>query len=259
MAEVFDPFTAPHLNKQRPPKRRTNSSWPTRRTRRASHPSDRLLLKIDHLHDQLNAQAKTIADQREKIAIKDDAIQRQTEDIKRLDTELVWTRAALEQVERETSRQPTGHQDSVWQEKYLRLQAEMRGLKKRLEQRSAENSREEKNRILADMLAVADHLELAVQHGDNNSEWFAKDQRESAASYLENIRATLDAFLSTLKRHGVEPIAAEGRPFDPTIHEAVGYIDCVEFAADTVAKVIQTGYVENQRLLRPAKVLVSNG
>ena len=44
-------------------------------------------------------------------------------------------------------------------------------------------------------------------------------------SFVQNIRATLAAFLSTLKRYDVMPIEAYGKPFDPTQHEAIGQVE----------------------------------
>lgn len=206
-----------------------------------------------------NEQALTIAEQNKQLTITRDAIQNQTEDIKKLDAELVWTKAALEQAE---SKSPDSDQDSDWQEKYIRLQAEMDNLRKRWENRSAEKAHEERNRILMDMLPLADHLEMALKHSPaepNETAQDASSQASNQQSFIGNIRATQSAFLTTLQRYNVEPIDAMEKPFDPMLHEAVGQTEHDSIPADHVATVLQTGYRDGEKLLRPARVLVSKG
>ena len=66
------------------------------------------------------------------------------------------------------------------------------------------------------------------------------------------------AFLDALKRYDVTPISA-GAAFDPALHEAVGQIRRDDTPPGAVAEVVQTGYREGDRLLRPARVLVNQG
>jgi molecular chaperone GrpE len=99
------------------------------------------------------------------------------------------------------------------------------------------------------MLPLADHLELALQHG-------AALQDEQSKEYARNISATHQAFLNTLKRYNITPIAAQGEPFDPNLHEAVGQLAAGDMSSGNVAQVLQTGYMEGDKLLRPARVLV---
>ena len=65
--------------------------------------------------------------------------------------------------------------------------------------------------------------------------------------------------METLKRYGVERLEAQGQPFDPNHHEAVGFIVDGKTPADHVAEVVQTGYMDGERVLRPARVVVSRG
>jgi len=220
------------------------------------------------VYEQQNAQ---LQQQNEQITIKNSAIQQQTEDIKRLDSEILWTRAALEQAQQAAEEATSGtvSEEASWQEKYARLKAETENLRKRWEQRSKDQAHEERNRILTDMLPLADHLEMALQHADNNPDSVDKKAKVSSTSkstditstntaFVENIRATFAAFLSTLKRYNVEPIQALGEVFDPTVHEAIGRIPSEDVPADHVAQVVQTGYIDGEKLLRPARVLVSH-
>jgi molecular chaperone GrpE len=76
---------------------------------------------------------------------------------------------------------------------------------------------------------------------------------------VHNVEATHQAFLDTLKRYGVEPMKALGQPFDPALHEAVGAAHDSTLPVDTVIHVVQAGYREGDKLLRPARVLVNQG
>jgi molecular chaperone GrpE len=75
----------------------------------------------------------------------------------------------------------------------------------------------------------------------------------------QGIQLTHRAALQLLKNEGVEPIQAEHQSFDPAWHEAVGVLggDGIDLAPNTVSQVLVPGYRLGDRLLRPAKVLVS--
>ena len=136
-----------------------------------------------------------------------------------------------------------------WRDRYVRLQAELDNMRRRWEQRLETETANNRQEILRDMLPLADHLEMALQHG-------AKLEGEQAKEYLRNIEATSQAFLNTLKRYGVTPIEAQGQPFDPNVHEAIGQIQEGDVPSGNVAQVLQTGYIDGDKLLRPARVLV---
>jgi hypothetical protein len=67
----------------------------------------------------------------------------------------------------------------------------------------------------------------------------------------------LRAFLKTLERFGVRPVDAEGKAFDPNFHEAVMEVDDPSRPPGTVTQVLEQGYIIHNRLLRPARVVVS--
>ena len=205
---------------------------------------------LHRAHEELQAaferQSKEVAKLQQELQIKNDALHQQGADLKNLEAELVWTKAAVQQ------QQASPEKQEDWAERYARLQAEVDNLRKRWEQRFATDTAEARHRILLDMLPLADHLELALQHvethdGDGNERFVA------------NIEAIYRAFLDTLRRYGVTSIDALGQPFDPTLHEAVGQVSVEDAPHGAVAQVVQTGYQEGDRLLRPARVLVNQG
>jgi molecular chaperone GrpE len=194
-------------------------------------------------HEQ---QTKTLEEKNTELGIKDEALQRQGADLKQLESNLLWTRAALEQAQNEAQKA----QEENWHERYLQLQAEVDNLRKRWEQRYTAEINEARNRILADMLPLADHLDLALQHAGDGA---------NGESIIGNIEATRRAFLETLKRYGVERLETQGKPFDPNLHEAVGYIVDAQTPAEHIAQVLQPGYMDGEKVLRPARVVVSRG
>jgi molecular chaperone GrpE len=196
----------------------------------------------------LEEQAKALHNTKSELDITKEALHQQSEEFKKLETELLFTRAGLE----EAQRQQAEAGDQTWQEKYARLQAEVENLRKRWEGRAAADTAEARRRILNDMLPLADHLDLAMQHAPENGDAVVK-------SFIGNIEATRRAFLETLRRYGIERIDPQGELFDPNRHEAIGHAPVPGVPADHVAQVVQAGYVEGERVIRPARVLVSAG
>lgn len=200
----------------------------------------------------LEEQARTLQNTKSELEITKEALHKQSEEFKKLETEMVFNRAALEDAQKKLAEPAPNPEEITWQEKYVRLQAEVENLRKRWEGRAAADTAEARRRILNDMLPLADHLDLAMQHAPESDEPLVK-------SFLGNIEATRRAFLETLRRYGVERVDPQGEPFDPNLHDAVGHAHVDGVPADHVAQVMQAGYVEGDRVIRPARVLVSAG
>ena len=173
----------------------------------------------------------------------------QQADLKRLEKELAAAHRQLAarpqdwEASRPRPATPSATDDAAaWREKYMRLAAELENSKKRLEQRYALDAQQSQENQLRAMLPLADNLERALSH---------QEARDDAGLALIH-----KAFLTTLAEYGVQPIAALGRPFDPQQHEAVGVVPNPA-AANTVVAVEETGYTYQDRLLRPARVLVA--
>jgi molecular chaperone GrpE len=201
---------------------------------------------------RLEEQSKSLQNIKSELEITKEALHKQSEEFKKVETELVFTRAALEDAQKKLDEPAASDEEQAWQEKYVRLQAEVDNLRKRWEQRAASETAEARRRILNDMLPLADHLDLAMQHAPTSDDGAVK-------GFLANIEATRRAFLETLRRYGVERVEPHGAPFDPNLHEAIGHAPAPGVPADHVAQVVQAGYVEGDRVIRPARVLVSAG
>lgn len=132
-------------------------------------------------------------------------------------------------------------------EERLRAYAEMDNFKKRLQREQQEQSRYAAEKVLADMLPILDNMELALRYGGN----------ESCKPVLMGVEMTYKLMLDALRRHGLEPVGETGEVFDPFIHEAVGNEEVADMEPGLVSQLMQRGYKLGDRLLRPAKVMVS--
>ena len=102
-------------------------------------------------------------------------------------------------------------------------------------------------RLVGELLAVADSLEAALATGGD----------DAAGALLEGNRATLKLLLSVFAKFGVTQIDPLGEPFDPEHHEAMTMVPNPDVEPNSVIDVIQKGYVLNGRLVRPARVIVA--
>jgi molecular chaperone GrpE len=132
---------------------------------------------------------------------------------------------------------------------YLRERAERENYRKRMQREKEDLARFANENLLREFLPIFDNLERAVSH-------FAEGQ-ESGAGLLEGVSMTLDQFQKVLEKFGVVPVEAVGQPFDPAWHEAMGQVESAEHPPNTVVQEMQKGYILNDRLLRPALVLVA--
>lgn len=130
----------------------------------------------------------------------------------------------------------------------LRALAETENVKKRLMRETEELRKYAGETILADLLPVIDNLDLALGHASQN---------EACKDFVTGVDMTRKIFLETLGRHGLETVGKAGEEFDPNIHEAVGMAQDENLADNTVAQMVQQGYLLKGRLLRPAKVMVN--
>jgi molecular chaperone GrpE len=131
----------------------------------------------------------------------------------------------------------------------LRISAEFENYKKRSARETESFRKFANDSILKDLLPVVDNMERAIQS--------TAASEQASGCILEGVDLTLKEILRVLERYGVKPVEAQGKPFDPAIHEAVMQEESEEFPENTVLKEFQRGYMLHDRLLRPAMVVVS--
>jgi molecular chaperone GrpE len=141
-----------------------------------------------------------------------------------------------------------GEDAEMWRDRALRLQAEMENYRKRQRRLAEAQVVEERERLLRRFLQVADELERALGA-----------PRTDATNLRQGVELTYRTLMQHLEQEGVERIQAQGQPFDPEWHEAVGTKPQQEpgVQPQTVVEVQRPGYRLGDRLLRPARVLIS--
>jgi len=129
-----------------------------------------------------------------------------------------------------------------------RTRAEFENYQKR-NQRDREQERQYMaGQFVLDMLPILDNLERATA---------AATQAGETGPLVQGVGMVQQQFLDVLKRHGVSRIDAEGKPFEPNLHQALVQQPSMERKPNTVLQVVEHGYMHHDRVLRPAKVVVS--
>jgi molecular chaperone GrpE len=132
-------------------------------------------------------------------------------------------------------------------EQLLRARAEFANYQKRAKQQADSDRVYAAGSLARDLLDPLDNLERAIE--------------ALRASAAQNVTAGLDMvqrqLMDILAKHGVEPIPAQGRPFDPNLHDAVMQQPSREHPEGTVVSELSKGYTIRDRVLRPSKVAVS--
>lgn len=132
------------------------------------------------------------------------------------------------------------------QELAKRIQADSINASNRAKRDIEEGAKATKKRIMSDLLPVIDSLELAI-----------KNCTDADESYASGMTMTLNLLMKTLEQYGVETINPEQEAFDPERHEAMTVIEQEGTEANTIVEVLQKGYMIQDRLIRPARVVVT--
>ncbi len=123
-----------------------------------------------------------------------------------------------------------------------RLQAEYANYRKRVERDRAVAHEMAIGAVLTELLALLDDIDRAEQHGELNG----------------GFKAVADQLNSITSRIGLEKYGTEGEAFDPQIHEALMHDTSEDVVVPTASKILQPGYKYKERILRPARVSVTD-
>ncbi|NLC71265.1 MAG: nucleotide exchange factor GrpE [Desulfuromonadaceae bacterium] len=132
---------------------------------------------------------------------------------------------------------------------HLRACADLDNYRKRARKEKDELLRFGNEGIIRELLPVLDNLERAVEH--------ARQEQSESQGLLQGVEMTVGQFLKALEKFGAVPFNAMGEFFDPARHEAMGQMESADHPPNTVIQVLQKGCLLNDRLLRPALVMVS--
>jgi molecular chaperone GrpE len=134
-------------------------------------------------------------------------------------------------------------------EDMLRMQADMENLRKRLVREHEKARRRTLERFLSDLLPVRDCLERGLED--------AADPAATVEALIEGKQLIMKMLGKAMGDHGLQTIDPTGESFDPEKHEAMTMLPSDQHEENTIIEVLEKGYQLHDRLIRPAKVVVS--
>ncbi|QRN04511.1 nucleotide exchange factor GrpE [Legionella sp. MW5194] len=138
------------------------------------------------------------------------------------------------------------HAHENW-EKSVRAIAELDNVRRRAERDVANAHRYGQEKLIASLLPILDSLEQALQLAD----------KDANVAMYEGLQLTMKLFLDVLDKHDVKQLDPQGEPFNPQEHEAMSMQDVPGAAPNSIVAVFQKGYKLNDRIIRPARVIVA--
>ena len=134
-------------------------------------------------------------------------------------------------------------------DRILRLQADFENNRKRMERERQDFVKFANEGIVLELLNILDDIERTVE--------LAQSKHQDLSAFLKGVEMILAHLYELLKSHGVKPIDAKGKVFDPHFHEALMQAEDNTVAEHTIVEELQKGYLLNDRIVRTAKVKVS--
>jgi molecular chaperone GrpE len=131
----------------------------------------------------------------------------------------------------------------------MRSVAELENFRKRSANDRSRLLKYQYEALLRDLLPVLDNMERALDHSQSSGE---------TGAFVEGIQMIAGMFKNLLDRYGVTEIASLDEPFDPNFHEAVSSAPVPGKEANMVVQALEKGYMYQDRLLRPSKVVISS-
>lgn len=130
----------------------------------------------------------------------------------------------------------------------LRSAAEMENFKKHLAREHEKQLRYAAGKVMEDLLPTLDNLDLALQYSGDNA---------ACKGIVQGVAMTRKLLLDAVAKHGLKPLGEPGEEFSPAMHESVGFEVNESLAPGHVARVLQRGYMLEDRVLRAARVLIT--
>jgi len=134
------------------------------------------------------------------------------------------------------------------QDRYLRTLAEFENFRRRINREREDWRRQAQEALLKEILPALDNFDRALA---------APPARGADPAFRTGVELIQRDFLAALERLGVRPFVTVGQPFDPTRHEAVSRVERADVDDQTVVAEALRGYVFQDRVLRPAQVVVA--
>jgi len=134
-------------------------------------------------------------------------------------------------------------------DRLLRSQADFENTRKRLERDKQDFVKFANEGIILELLNILDDLERTVEA--------AQSKHQDLPTFLKGTEMIMAHLYEMLKEYGVKPIEAEGKIFNPHLHEALMQVENKDLPEHTIVEELQKGYLLNDRVIRTTKVKVS--
>ncbi|MDB4994689.1 MAG: Heat shock protein GrpE [Myxococcaceae bacterium] len=135
-----------------------------------------------------------------------------------------------------------------FKEQWMRTAADFDNFRKRSRREVEDARRSGKEDILKELLPVFDNLDRAIQ---------SSQRATDVKAVADGLSMVQKQFEHTLSRVGIEKVKTVGLPFDPAVHEAIQQVETDEHPAGTVVAEVQPGYLQGDKLVRAAMVVVA--
>lgn len=133
-------------------------------------------------------------------------------------------------------------------DQWMRTAADFDNFRKRARREIDDARRTGREEMLKEFLPVFDNLERAIQ---------SAQRAQEVKPVADGLNMILRQFIDTLGRVNIAKVPTVGKEFDPTVHEAIQQVESDEHPPGTVVAEVQPGYVQGERLVRPAMVVVA--
>jgi len=191
--------------------------------------------------------SETKQDQGQEVDI-DEAVEGELETAAELEEGEVETEAEENSLEKQLEDAKAQAADNL--DQLMRTRAEMENIRRRSEKDVSNARKYALEKFAQELLPVIDSMEMGVAA--------AQDENADVAKLREGTEMTLKMFETAIEKFGIKGVHPHGETFNPEHHQAMTMIDSAEHEPNTVIDVMQKGYLLNERLVRPAMVVVSS-
>ena len=139
----------------------------------------------------------------------------------------------------------------MYKDRWTRLAAEFDNYKKRRAREFEMLIKSASEDVIRDLLPILDGVDRALAHSENGD--------TESEGFREGVKMIMEQFPRVLYNRNLNEIDTVGKPFDPTVHEALMQVPSETYDAGIVSDVVEKGYCLGDKVLRPAKVVVSQG
>ena len=137
---------------------------------------------------------------------------------------------------------------NTWKTDYYKVFADMENLKRRLEKEHQNSLKFMMQSFIEELLPVVDNFERSLN---------VQNPSEEVQTFLKGYQMIFDQLMNILKKNGVEVIEAQGKEFDPNLHQAVMTTQDENFDHNVVVEELQKGYKLKDRVIRASLVKVN--